>query len=102
MFARCLVQQPETILLDEPTNHLDIQYRIELMKRLRAFDGMTIMTLHDLNLAARYCDDIYLMKDGTILAEGAPAELLTPEWLDTAFGVRVDVLRRDGEIFIGL
>ena len=102
MFARCLVQQPEAILLDEPTNHLDIQYRIELMKRLKAFDGMTIMTLHDLNLAARYCDTIYLMKDGTILAEGTPAELLTAEWIDRAFGVRVDVLRRDGEIYIGL
>ena len=102
MFARCLVQRPEVILLDEPTNHLDIQYRVELMKRLRAFDGMTVMTLHDLNLAARYCDKIYLMKDGAILAEGSPADMLTAEWIDRAFGVRVDVLRKEGEIYIGL
>ena len=102
MFARCLVQRPEVILLDEPTNHLDIQYRVELMKRLKAFDGMAVMTLHDLNLAARYCDSIDLMKDGAILAGGTPREILTPARLETAFGVRVPMAERDGEIYIGV
>ena len=102
MFARCLVQQPEVILLDEPTNHLDIQYRVELMKRLRRFDGMAILTLHDLNLAARYCDDILLMKDGAILAAGTPGEILTPARIERAFGIRVDVFEAEGRICVGV
>ena len=102
MIARCLVQQPEVILLDEPTNHLDIQYRVELMQRLRRFDGMAILTLHDLNLAARYCDILLLMKEGVILAGGAPREILTTAWIERAFGVHIDIIETDSEIYIGI
>ncbi len=102
LIAKCLAQQPELILLDEPTNHLDIRGRLELMRRLRTFDGMVILTIHDLNLAARYCDYIYLMKDGQIRAGGAPREVLCERTLEEAFLVKLDVLRRDGEIFIGI
>ena len=102
MIARCLVQQPEVILLDEPTNHLDIRHRLELMEMLRDFDGMVIMTLHELNLAARYCDHIYVMKSGTITASGLPAEVLRPDILNQTFDTTIPAIDHDGEIFIGV
>ena len=102
MIAKCLAQQPELILLDEPTNHLDIRYKMELMRRLRDFDGMVIMTIHDLNLAARYCDWIYLMKDGRIRAGGAPGDVLNERVLEDIFQVKIDILKRDSEMFIGV
>ncbi|MBR3238272.1 MAG: ABC transporter ATP-binding protein [Oscillospiraceae bacterium] len=102
MIARCLVQQPEVIILDEPTNHLDIRYRLELMEALRAFDGMVIMTLHELNLAARYCDFIYVMKAGSIEASGLPLDVLRPEILNRAFDTTITSIVRDGEMFIGV
>ena len=102
MIARCLAQQPEVIILDEPTNHLDIRYRLELMDMLRSFDGMVIMTLHELNLAARYCDWIYAMKDGTILASGQPGDILCPDILNKAFDITVNTFNRNGEVFVGV
>ena len=102
MIAKCLAQQPEVILLDEPTNHLDVRYKMELMRRLRRFDGMVIMTIHDLNLAARCCDWIYLMKDGRIHAGGAPRDVLNERMLEEVFQVKLDILRREDEMFIGV
>lgn len=79
--ARALTQQPEIILLDEPTSHLDINYQIEtleLMSRLCRHEGMAILAaLHDLNLAAQYCDRIIMLKDGSVHAEGKASEVIT-------------------------
>lgn len=80
--AKALTQKPQILLLDEPTNHLDMKYKVALMEQLRAFKGTTIVVLHDLNLAAQYCDHIVIMNNGTILKEGSPTEVLTPEILD--------------------
>ena len=102
MIARCLAQQPEVILLDEPTNHLDIRYRVELMEMLRAFDGMVIISLHDLNLAAHYCDHIYVMKDGSIVASGLPTDVLRPEILSATFDTTIRAIDHGGELFIGV
>ena len=102
MIARCLAQQPEVILLDEPTNHLDIRYRVELMEMLRAFDGMVILTLHELNLAARYCDWICVMKDGGVMASGRPEDVLRSDILRAAFDIPIETFHRDGEVFVGV
>lgn len=102
MIARCLAQHPEVIILDEPTNHLDIRYRVELMEMLRAFDGMVIITLHDLNLAARYCDHIYVMKNGVVVASGLPSDILRPEILNDTFDTSLRAIEHDGELFIGV
>ena len=75
---------------------------MELMRRLRNFDGMVIMTIHDLNLAARCCDWIYLMKDGRIHAGGAPGDVLNERMLEEVFQVKLDILRREDEMFIGV
>lgn len=101
MIARCLAQQPEVIVLDEPTNHLDIRCRLELMELLRAFDGMVIMSLHELNLAARTCDQIFVMKDGGILASGGPGDVLRADILNAAFDIGITTFTHDGEVFVG-
>ena len=102
MIARCLVQQPEVIILDEPTNHLDIRYCVELMEMLREFSGMVIITLHDLNLAARYCDHILVMKAGMLFTSGAPAEVLRPKILNEVFDTTIRVIEHDGRLTIGI
>lgn len=85
--AKALTREPQVLLLDEPTNHLDMKYKITLMKQLRAFTGTTIVVLHDLNLAAQYCDHVIIMNHGVILRQGLPDEVLTPEILEPIFEV---------------
>lgn len=95
--AKALTQQTEVLLLDEPTNHLDMKYKVALMKELQHFQGTSIVVLHDLNLAARYCDHIVLMKDGKVLQTGAPQEVLTPKLLEPIFEVPFHVSMEDGQ-----
>jgi len=79
VIARALAQQPDWLLLDEPTAFLDIRHRLEifaLLSRLNQQEGLTIVTTsHDINLAARYCRRIVLLKGGRIRADGTPAEV---------------------------
>ncbi len=93
--ALALAQQTPALLLDEPTANLDLAYQPAIMDTLRrqALSGKTVIAaVHDLTLAAQFCDRIALMCDGTVLAEGAPAELITPENIAKAYGARVSVL----------
>ena len=91
MIAKCFAQQPDIIVLDEPANHLDVRYKVELMKMLRDFPGLVIMTLHDLNLAAEYCTRLYLMDQGIILLEGGAQEVLQEEMLQKVFQTPIRV-----------
>lgn len=99
--ARALVQEPSTILLDEPTNHLDIRHQLDLM-RLLTEDGQTaVVVLHDLSLAARFCDRLALMSEGRMVASGPPLDVLTPARIATVFGIEADVGQdRFGDIHI--
>ena len=88
--ARAFAQEPRLILLDEPTSHLDIRGQLQLLALLRrkAAQGMTVvLALHDLNLAARFCDHLVVLSTGTLAAEGAPRAVLTPDLLGTVYGV---------------
>ncbi len=94
--ARALAQQPRILLLDEPTSNLDILHQLtilELVRQLVAGGISAIAAIHDLNLAARYCDRLALMSGGRMLTTGTPDEVLTPETIETAFGVRAAVYR---------
>ena len=86
-----LAQDAKTLLLDEPTTFLDLRYQLQfldLLKRLNHEKELSIITvIHDLNLAARYCDRIAVIKDGELIAIDSPREVLTQELLKKAFQV---------------
>ncbi len=85
LVARALAQQPQFLVLDEPTNHLDIHYQLEILELVRSLGITTLVTLHDLNLAAAYCQRLYLLRTGQIVAAGAPEQVLTPALLREVF-----------------
>ena len=97
--AMALAQQAEILLLDEPTTFLDPAHQFEVLRLIRELNtkhGRTIvMVLHDLNLAARFADQVVLMKDGALVAHGTAAEVLTPAWLQTVYGIRAEVRIED-------
>ncbi|WP_194542657.1 ABC transporter ATP-binding protein [Paenibacillus sp. JZ16] len=93
--ARALAQQPDLLLLDEPTSALDIRHQLEvleLVRKLSKHSGiLVILILHDLELAARYSDEIYMLKDGEVYASGRPEEVFTCTNMETVYGVKVEV-----------
>ncbi|GLY04443.1 MULTISPECIES: ABC transporter ATP-binding protein [Actinoplanes] len=94
--AMALAQETGILLLDEPTTYLDIAHQIEMLDlcaRLRTERGSTLVAvLHDLNLAARYATHMVAMKDGTIVAEGAPATIITAELMAEVFGLACRII----------
>ncbi|GGK90476.1 ABC transporter ATP-binding protein [Nocardia jinanensis] len=97
LIARALAQRADHLLLDEPTNHLDIGYQHELLGLVRALAATTLIVLHDLNLAARYCDALVLLHRGRIAAAGPVDRVLTPEVIEPVYGVRVHRTTAFGE-----
>ena len=94
--SRALAQQPRVLLLDEPTSNLDVFHQLKVFDLVRRLvdEGLTaIAAIHDLNMAARYCDRLVLLFEGRVLAEGPPDEVLTPEAMARAFGVEAAVYR---------
>ncbi len=89
--ARTLAQATPVVLLDEPTNHLDLAAQLELLELFRHRGGTVIAALHDLNLAAAYCDRLHLLNQGGVVASGTPDEVLTPERIGAVFGVAAAV-----------
>ena len=85
--ARALAQQTPWLLLDEPANHLDIAHQQQFMALLRRLKLSVVVTLHDLNLAACYCDRVALLQQGGICAAGTPRQALTPEHIRAVYGV---------------
>jgi iron complex transport system ATP-binding protein len=102
LVARALAQQAQFLILDEPTNHLDIRYQLELLELVKGLGVTTIAALHDLNLAASYCDRIYVVDHGTIKAVGTPPDLLQPSLIREVFGVgsTVEIDQSNGKLHI--
>ena len=85
--ARAIAQQPTLLLLDEPTNHLDIRYQIEILQIVKDLNINVLAVLHDIQLACRYSDYIYLMKQGTIRYEGTPQTTITEQSMHDVYGI---------------
>jgi iron complex transport system ATP-binding protein len=93
--ARALAQRPSELLLDEPTNHLDIQYQLELLALVVRTPVTSVIALHDLNLAAMFCDRVVVLRHGRVVAAGTPGEVLTERLVADVYGVR-SVVTPDG------
>ena len=95
--AMALAQQTDILLLDEPTTYLDIAYQVEILDLLTDLNrkrGTTIvMVLHDINLSARYADYIFALCKGKLIKQGTPKDVITPELIDTVFGLDCVVIQ---------
>ena len=101
ILARALAQRTPCLILDEPTNHLDIKYQLQLMDLVRGLDRTVIAAVHDLNIAAMYCDRLYAVKGGRIIGQGRPGELLTPEFIREVYEVDAQIMTDgDGRLHI--
>lgn len=88
LIARALTQNANMIVLDEPTNHLDIRYQLQIMDIIKSLQITTLAAIHDFNIAANYCDHIYVMEHGKIKYFGTPEEILTEDMFKEVFGVK--------------
>lgn len=96
MLARGLVQEPKILLLDEPTSNLDVRHQLDVVKMLRDLSReksmLVIMICHDINIAAKFSDEIILLDKGRVFAVGTPTEVITPANLECVYGVKSVVI----------
>lgn len=100
ILARALAQQPQCLILDEPTNHLDIKYQLQLMRIVKGLGIEVIAAIHDLNIAAMYCDKIYVLKDGEVIKYGKPKDILTQELIKYVYEVDAEVIVKEERVHI--
>lgn len=93
ILARALAQDTPCMVLDEPTNHLDIKYQLDVLDIVKSLGITTLCALHDMNLAAQYCDRIYILSQGHIVKEGTPEEVITEDMIEEIYGVKASVER---------
>lgn len=100
IFARALAQQPQFLVLDEPSNHLDIKYQLKTLAAIKALKVSSIAAIHDISLASTYCDMLYVIKDGQIMASGKPTEIITTELIKEVYDVDAEIIKHNGKIII--
>ncbi len=98
IIAKAIVQDPAIFLMDEPTSDLDLKNQIEVMQKIKKLildtgsDKSAVIATHDMNIAARFSDYIFLLDNGRIKAEGSPEEVLTKDNIADVFGVNCEIL----------
>ncbi|MDE7089981.1 MAG: ABC transporter ATP-binding protein [Prevotella sp.] len=101
--AMALAQDTKILFLDEPTTYLDIRYQLQILKLIKQLNrefGITIvMVLHDINQSLNYSDEIVAMKDGKIMAQGLPEEIITTELVQSVFDVDLYIQNMNGKPF---
>ena len=106
MLARGLVQSPDILLLDEPTSNLDIKHQLAISRTLREISHtegiLVVMISHDLNIAARYSDNVVMLHDGKVFAVGSPADVLTVDNIRRVYGVESRIIDDNGRPYIVL
>lgn len=98
LLARLLAQDTQTLILDEPTNHLDIGYQYKVFDILKELKRTTIIAMHDLNLAIKYCDEIVLFNEGTVLKKGKAKDVLSHDILREVFGIECKLIMEGKEL----
>ncbi len=91
LIARALAQRTGTMVLDEPTNHLDLRHQFDALRLVRRLGVTAVVALHDLNLAAAFCDRICVLNAGRVVAAGSPTKVLTPTLLAEVYQVDAEV-----------
>lgn len=91
ILARALAQQPKLLILDEPTNHLDIKYQLQTLSIVKSLGIGVLAALHDLSLAAMYCDKLYVVKSGKVITSGKPQDILTPQLIRDVYEIECDI-----------
>ena len=95
--AGITIYSPAFILMDEPTNHLDIKYQLEMLALVKELGINVLAVLHDIQLACRFSDYIYLMKGGEIVAQGVPRDAVTPQSLQAVYDVQSRITWTDDQ-----
>ena len=98
LLARTFAQGTPDVILDEPTNHLDLRHQHEVAARVADSGRTALMALHDLDVAAAYCERVVLMSRGRVVADGAPAEVLTARAVEEVYGVSARRADVDGRV----
>lgn len=97
LFAQVMMREPRVMLLDEPVSALDLKHQLALLdlvrRETRARDWVTVIVLHDLNLACQYADNLLVVAQGKIQAAGNPRDVVTAELIASTYGVEVEILR---------
>ena len=91
IIARVLAQQTDFLILDEPTNHLDISYQFATFELVKSLGVTVLSAIHDLNIAAMYCDRIYVLKAGRVFAQGTPEEIFTADLIRDVYGIESEI-----------
>ncbi len=96
LLAQRLIRRPPILLLDEPTSALDLRRQLVVLDILKAYaqtkNALIVIALHDLTLAARYCDQLLLLQEGKLACSGQPTGVLTRETIGTVYGVEAEIL----------
>lgn len=93
--ARAIAQSPSLMILDEPSNHLDIKFQLEILNIIKNLNLNVLSALHDISLAAQFCDYIYFIKEGKVVVHGTPSEVITKENIKEIYEVDCEVFRNE-------